>query len=173
MKIKNQQGLAALEVVIVAAIVAIFATIAVPKMARIMDAVQLSYETKRLYSEINFANSFHNLTNFYPGIFNDSIIPDDSRAIKLTTSVKSNKYSLSRTSTSFDTKIRDDHFLEGGIKISHNVDKMKSIIFTPNGPQYAVGGAVSGRFILTSKFGKRSIRIDSVGRVTIKDENQK
>lgn len=65
----NQRGLAILEVVIVAAIVAIFATAAVPKMARILDKAQLDYEMKHLYSTLELGRSISKSSSYNGGIF--------------------------------------------------------------------------------------------------------
>ena len=67
---KNQNGFATLEIILVIGIIAIFSTVAVPKMARILDKVALDYELKHLYSELNFARSIGKSSMIDDGIFN-------------------------------------------------------------------------------------------------------
>ena len=66
---KNQNGFATLEIILVIGIIAIFSTVAVPKMARILDKVALDYELKHLYSDLNFARSIGKSSTFDGGIF--------------------------------------------------------------------------------------------------------
>ena len=69
---KNQNGFATLEIILIIGIIAIFSTVAVPKMARILDKVALDYELKHLYSDLNLARSLGKSSMIEGGIFPNS-----------------------------------------------------------------------------------------------------
>ncbi len=68
-KFKNQRGFATLEIILVVGIIAIFSTVALPRMRIILNKVYLDYEMKHLYSELNFARSIGKSSTFNSGIF--------------------------------------------------------------------------------------------------------
>lgn len=67
----KQNGFATLEIILIIGIIAIFSTVAVPKMKNILDKVALNYELKHLYSELNFARSIGKSSMIEGGIFNN------------------------------------------------------------------------------------------------------
>ena len=157
----NQRGLAALEVVIVAAIVAIFATAAVPKMARILDKVQLDYEMKHLYSTLNLARSLGKNSVFYPVVF--SGIEKQSNNVELqihknNDTVAKNCYEIVRQSTSSTYYM---HYLRNGVTLYFDGSSPLKIHFD-NANQYS--DANSKTITLTSKFGEAYVISNSVGR---------
>lgn len=142
--------------VIVAAIVAIFATTAVPKMARVLDKVQLDYEIKHLYSTLNLARSISKSSRYSSGIFKVSSIRDTHFSFHETgdDSLKK-RYFYTLTLSGSSTFIVHQHNLpekfelhrDGGGNIIHILpDSGKSIIFTLksrfNKKAYVVGTTV-------------------------------
>ena len=162
-KFKPQGGLAALEVVIVAAIVAIFATAAVPKMARVLDKVQLDYEMKRLYSTLNFARSLGKSSTYKPLIFDASLFENQSGAVELQIrndrdTIAKNRYEIWRPASSSVRYYR--HYLSGGVKLDFDGASPMQIHFDKS-PSYS---SMNDTVTLTSKFGKAYVTADSVGR---------
>lgn len=155
----NQRGLAALEVVIVAAIVAIFATAAVPKMARILDKVQLDYEMKHLYSTLNLARSLgkNSAGGSVPSL---EFFPD-----------------IGRYDLKIDEKIFSSHNLPAksmNMSTYSTSGNFQRVVFTPN--NFYLSGisrstkkgftSKSGNIQINSRFGKSArIYFDSVGRI--------
>ena len=66
----NQNGFATLEIILILGIIAIFSTVTLPKISRILDKVVLNYELKHLYSELNLARSIGKSSMIEGGIFN-------------------------------------------------------------------------------------------------------
>ena len=153
----NQRGLAALEVVIVAAIVAIFATAAVPKMARILDKVQLDYEMKHLYSTFNLArsigkNSIYKASGFGGGAQDDEL--------KFIVNKNNNKYHILRGTTSNPYAKYYEHFLPEKFDLKYDGNILQITFNNPS--MYSEG---SKTITLTSRFGyKAKIVANSVGR---------
>ena len=156
-KFTNQRGLAVLEVMIVAAIVAIFATAAVPKMARIIDKVQLDYEMKHLYSTMNLGRSMAKSSSYSYGIFG-ALSKDKVDDPRLYMSTSNRKYQLKFNEWNI---IVQDHKLENGTGFSYAFSNG-----TYNFVKISDNSGDSGTITLTSKFGKKAlVKIDSVGRV--------
>ncbi len=155
-KFKPQGGLAALEVMIVAAIVAIFATVALPKMARVLGKVQLDYEMKHLYSTLELGRSLSKSAQCSPSIFTGYKFGD---FIYFEAYPAKNFYVL-KSNTERDylpvtiTIHRKD--LTGGVKITSDF-KGNGITISPNSNKQGV-------FTLTSKFGEAYVKADTVGR---------
>ena len=155
----NQRGLAALEVVIVAAIVAIFATAAVPKMARILDKVQLDYEMKHLYSTLELGRSISKSSRYNGGIFGTSGIRDTNFSIYEIGNVPAKKYyvyTLTLSDSSSTLTIHRQRLPEK-FTLSSNSSK-KTIQILPDS-----GKSIT--FTLTSRLNKTAYVIgNSVGR---------
>lgn len=58
-----QKGIATLEIILVVLIIAILTTTTLPNIANILDKVTLDYETKRLYTNMRFLQSFDRMAN--------------------------------------------------------------------------------------------------------------
>lgn len=144
----NQRGLAMLEVVIVAAIVAIFSTVAVPKMARILDKVQLDYEMKHLYSTLNLARS---------------VGKNSDGNVKLIVSKKNNKYHIS-SQVGFSSVKYYEHFLPEKFDLSYSGNN-DILQITFNNPSMYSEGSGKKTITLTSRLGsKAKIVANTVGR---------
>ena len=158
-KFKNQRGLAALEVVIVSAIVAIFATIAVPKIARILDKVQLDYEMKHLYSTLNLARSTGKSASYKTSIFENMPSPVNND-IEFVVNAKRNGYFFRRINSE---TVGHEHFLEKDFKISFNKGGLRQFYISGSGDF----SGISGHYTLTSRLGFSTyVYINSVGRVS-------
>ena len=170
---KNQNGFATLEIILVVGIIAIFSTVAVPKMARILDKVCLNYEMKHLYSDLNFARSIGKSSNFNGGIFTDF---ENAAKYKIefwlygeeySSVAAKNHYQIMRPGVSSVPFFR--HNLSNGIKVSPNINGGYSKPLTID--CYNFGS--SRKIILTSKFKEKAyVYIDSVGRVSGSYENR-
>lgn len=153
----NQRGLAMLEVVIVAAIVAIFSTVAVPKMARILDKVQLDYEMKHLYSTLNLARSIGknseggSTLEIYKDIGNYELKIGDKIFSSHNLSAQGMKLSTYSDSGAFQRI----SFTAGNFSLEGTTSKSRPF------------KSKSGRVQITSRFPKSAVRIyfDSVGRI--------
>ena len=168
---KNQNGFATLEIILVIGIIAIFSTVAVPKMARILDKVALDYELKHLYSDLNFARSIGKSSTTNDAIFNSQILSDGSVGIYF--HKRTDNYEIQRTNLSFKDY---NHKLSNGIDLDYDSNltfftlsgvsyKTVSIDYpiTFNNPSRYSNG--SNTITLTSKFGySAQIKFDSVGR---------
>lgn len=167
MKIKSQCGFATIEILLAVAIIAIFSSIAIPNMARLLDKVYLDYEMKRLYSDLNFARAISKSAKVSEGI---PFGVDTSGGVEISiqiygegysaTSMK-NSYSISRNSVSpysyYRHKIKNDIILSFTPKGS-SLD----IEFTDLGKSKLSSNTIT----LTSKFGETAnVIIDSLGRV--------
>lgn len=164
-KFVNQRGLAALEVVIVAAIVAIFTTTAVPKMARVLDKVQLDYEMKHLYSTLNFARSVGKSSAYNPAIFGSKLVDGYSNRIEMnirkgSDTVAKNSYEIQIVGKS---EKYYQHNLRGGVKLIFDGGSPFTVNFD-DANKYS--SANSKTFTLTSKSGKDEAYVvsNSVGR---------
>ena len=163
--LKNQRGLATLEVVLVISIIGIFSSVAVPKMARILDKVCLDYEMKSLYSELNLARSIGKSSTFNGGVFPQ--VEDNQNKIYLWIYGKSygnanarNRYQIMRTSINSTPYHR--HNLSNGIEIDFSRGTEKLEITFDNSSRYSAG---SKTLTLNSKYGDSAqIKFDSVGR---------
>ena len=146
---KNQRGLATLEVILVVTIIAILSTIALPKMARMVDVAQLDYEMKIFMSTLDYAKSLNRNIAYTPEIFSSSLEKPGST---LQLSIKKNPAGY--TLKSDTPNLFEPHNLPTGFSITDTLDG--NIYFTkPN----------NGNVIITSPFGnKRYIIFDTVGR---------
>ena len=162
--VKNQYGFATLEIVMVVAIVAVLSTVAVPKMARTLDKVFLDYETKNLYSELNFARSIGKSSTFEGSLF---AVEDSKHKTEIwiygqnypTNSVK-NRHIIKRTSVTRENFYI--HNLTNDIKLTFNKGNEILKISFDNPSRYS---SFSNTLTLTSKFNRQSkIIFDSVGR---------
>lgn len=167
----NQNGFATLEIILIVGIIAIFSTVAVPKMARILDKVALNYEMKHLYSELNLARSIGKSSNFNASIFNGQIRSDGD--VGLYIYKKDNRYEIQRHNLN---TFSHSHNLSNGITLTFNSSltffslsgvKVKIVSseypITFENPSRYSGG--SNTITLTSKYeNSAQIVFDSVGR---------
>lgn len=162
----KQNGFATLEVILIIGIIAIFSTVAVPKMARILDKVALNYELKHLYSELNLARSIGKSSTYNGWAFPD---PNSQHKIELllysryySNSKIRNRYMIMRQSLD-SSKSYFLHKLTNDIKIEFSGgDKVLRINFS-NPSRFSAG--IQTPLTLTSKYNySAKIVFDSVGR---------
>lgn len=163
-KIPNQRGLATLEVVMVAAIVAIFSALALPQLAQNLDRVQLDYEAKRFSSTANFARDIaKNSSYIHPSIFAGYNGQDGSITLNVrrTRDKNPNSYFIYRNSLG-RTKYRW-HVLPKNFKIEYSGSSAMDFDFeTP--------GQASKTITFISPLGrKKNVISDSVGRFHVEN----
>lgn len=150
-----QKGFVSLEVILAALIVSVLAAVIIPKTDRIIDKVALDYETKRLYTDMRFVQSFDRMTNMLDTHFknaNDNSINMIVRPEGYT--FETNEYS----------KLRGSHDFSYGVNASKKNGTENWILkFNYIGKESSV---VSDHLTLSSRQGKDSsyIVFDSVGR---------
>ena len=144
-----QKGFATLEIVLVIMIIAILATTTIPSAARIIDRVSLDYETKRIYTDLRFIQSFDRMAYMKDSHFDTNY---DER-IKFV--IYSDRYVFEKNS---DGKIYTENYFSKGVMMN----KTKIIIFDDMG---RINPAKSDTLTLSSKFGSpKYFRFDTVGR---------
>ena len=162
---KNQNGFANLEIILILGIIAIFSTVAVPKMARILDKVALNYELKHIYSELNLARSLGKSSTYNGWAFPDS---KSQQKVQLrlygkyyNSDALKNVYQIRRPSAP-SASAHYFHRLTNGITLDFSGgDKVLSIEFDNPG-RYSSG---SKTLTLTSKYeDSAQIVFDTVGR---------
>ena len=146
----NQRGLATLEIILVVMIIAVLTTIAVPKMARLVDKVQLDYEMKIFLSTLDFAKSLNKSAFYNREIFQNTDL-DKVSDVRVNINENLRRYEIKQ-----DSEVLKFHDLPAGFSI-----KRKGSL----GVMINVSEGNSGHIALTSKFGdKRYIYFHSVGR---------
>ena len=144
-----QKGFATLEIVLVIMIIAILATTTIPSAARIIDRVSLDYETKRIYTDLRFIQSFDRMAYMKDSHFDTNY---DER-IKFV--IYSDRYVFEKNS---DGKIYTENYFSKCVMMN----KTKIIIFDDMG---RINPAKSDTLTLSSKFGSpKYFRFDTVGR---------
>ncbi len=162
--LKNQRGFATLEILLVAAIITILSTVAVPKMARILDKVCLDYELKHLYSDLNFARSIGKSSSVNGGIFQleKTYNPVEFWIYSKNYSNVSarNRYQIMRPAVTGLPYYR--HNLSNEINLSLNMSGEYGTPLKINCYVFSEHRTIT----LNSKFGdKAEIRLDTVGRI--------
>ena len=162
-----QKGFATLEIIFAVMIFALLAGAALPNATRVLEISSLDYETKRLYSELRFAQALSRDSKVEtvpmgeiefeskPGVtvminsLNSSIRPDNWKIF---------------CDKDFDDKIlREQHYLRYGEKFSFK-GNLQKISFDSAGHHHT-----KGTLTLTTRSGrdKSSIVFDSVGRILV------
>ena len=152
-----QKGFATLEIILVVLIISVLATAAVPNIVRILDRVALDYETKKIYTDLRFLQSFDRVAYMNDTHFNTA---KDSRVALL---VQPEKYIFRKVSANKDL---DEHYFPNGLTASRNKDeKIWQIKFDDTGRAKSTDDeSISDHLTLTSRFGKTYIVFNSVGR---------
>lgn len=141
-------------------IISALAGVVFPKMARIVDTATLDYEVKKFRSEFLFARSLSRSAKFNATIFSNRI---SSSGEAITFHVRDKSYEINRGTNS----IRGNNLLPKGFSISFQKD-LDTLIFT----QGKIQGGNKGTYNFTSPFNKkRSLVLDSVGRLRIDENN--
>ena len=161
----NQNGFATLEIILIIGIIAIFSTVTLPKISRILDKVALNYELKHLYSELNLARSIGKSATYNGWAFPDS---NSQQKVQLwlyssyyTNSNFRNRYQIMRPVVTLSS-FYYIHKMNNEIKLDFSGgDKVLQIDFD-NPSRYSSG---SKTLTLTSKYNDSAkIIFDSVGR---------
>ena len=144
-----QKGFATFEVVLLMIIIVVMISVALPAAERMIDRVALDYETKRLYTDLRFVQSFDRMTNMRDSHF----LTAEDEAVKVI--IRTNYYRLEKNS---DSKLYAEHYFSNGV----TAGKAKSVMFDDMGK---ITPADSDTLYLTSRLGKKnSIVFDTVGR---------
>ena len=138
-----------MELVIVAMIIAILMSAAIPNAVRILDRITLDFETKRLYTDLRAVQAFDRMTGM-----NDSHFKTNAdESVRL--SILTDKYVIEKNALSV---IYATHYFSSGV----TADRTKIIKFDDMGK---ITPATSETLSLTSRLGvKTAIAFDSVGR---------
>ena len=145
---KNQRGFATLEIICVLIIISVLTTVAVPKMARMVDSAMLDYEMKIFLSDLDFAKALNKNAYYNSGIFDDSNFNDTPHQIFI--DVNKNSYDFRR-----DIKVFASHKLPNGFSYELRYLKPSIDFFKGN----------RGHIIITSKLNNKRYMIrDTVGR---------
>lgn len=149
-----QKGFATLEIFLVIMIIAILATTTIPSAARIIDRVSLDYETKRLYTDLRFIQSFDRMAYMQDSHFKTNY--DE----KVNFVIAPDRYVFEKNS---DGKIYTENYFSKGVTASLNKDKeVWQIIFDD---MDRINPAKSDTLTLSSKFGSQKyFKFDTVGR---------
>lgn len=168
-KMKNQRGFATLEIILAVSIFGIFATFAIPKMARIVDKACLDYEMKHLYSDLNFARSLGKSSTFSSAGF--SQVEKNQQRIEFWIYSKNypsqtakNRYQIMRQAVSSSPYYR--HNLDNNIVLEFlHSDSIKKIAFDNRSYYKDLDKESNQTILLKSKFGYEAKFIfNSVGR---------
>ena len=148
-----QKGFATLEVILAVLIVSLLASAAIPNAIRTLDRVTLDCETKKIYTDLRFLQSFGRMTNMKDTHFSTT----DDNPINLI--VYPERYVFKKVS---DNKIYAEHYFSNYVTASKKSGTgIWQIKFDDMGK---VTPAESANLKLNSRFGKSSIIFDSVGR---------
>lgn len=146
----NQRGLATFEIILVVMIISVLMTVAVPKMARLVDKIQLDYEMKIFLSTLDFAKSLNKNAFYNREIFQYAPL-SNTPDVRVNINENLRRYEIKQ-----DSKVIESHDLPKNFSIKLNSSLANPINFLEG---------KSGHITLTSKFGdKRYIYFDSVGR---------
>ena len=165
-----QKGFTTLEIIMGVLITALLMTTTLPNLNRILDRVSLDYETKRLYTNMRFLQSFdRNFTMNHNADFGDTSKSEDKIQLVI---VGTNLYYFTKSKTPAGDIKR--YYLSNGVTFSQRngatwlmeFDDMGKIKFLEDGTR-----KTSYTFYINSRFGKNSVAIDSVGRFKFKRES--
>ncbi|MBQ6758866.1 MAG: hypothetical protein IKI76_04120 [Selenomonadaceae bacterium] len=159
-----QKGIATLEVILAALIIALLMKIAVPNAARLIDRAALDYETKRLYSELRFLQAMNRSAKFNTTGTGLSDVSGEYVSIKFTTEPPSYQVVRGLDLNVTGKPVRETHYLSYGVKFS---SPSSSINFDSQGK----ASITSNHITLTSRLGNtKKISFDSVGRMQGADQ---
>ena len=164
-----QKGIATLEIVLAVIIIGILAKAAVPNAARIIDAVSLDYETKRLYSELRFVQAAGRSAKIFLTGFSRNDI-ETGEDVYLIIWPRENSYQVFR-GTSEDKPLREKHYFANGVTIKFRENSTFIRIHFDSAGKWNIHSVNSSSskkntLVLRSRLGKEKyIRFDSVGRI--------
>ncbi|MBR4641518.1 MAG: type II secretion system protein [Selenomonadaceae bacterium] len=150
-----QKGFATLEIILMTFIIAVLVSVAIPNALRMIDRAALDYETKKLYTDLRFLQSFERMTTM-----NDSHFTAVERDEVIIMYIYPERYVVQNNSAN---KIYAENFFSYDVTVDKQggTDVWK-IQFDDMGK---VKPAISDSLKLTSRLKKDSyIVFDSVGR---------
>ena len=158
-----QKGFATLEIIFVVLIISLLASATIPNVVRIIDRTTLDYETKKLYTDLRFLQSFERMTNMKDTHFNTT----DDTPINLI--VYPERYILQKD---FPRKIYSEHYFSSGVVSGDSRVGIRRITFDDMGKiKLLLNGKDQPSYTLNlisrlgSRYEKRTaITIDSVDR---------
>lgn len=175
-----QKGFATLEIILSVLIVALLAGAALPNAVRVLEKVSLDYETKRLYSELRFAQALSRDS----AIEKDDVMvatagygkinPSPGATVTIDYSNRPNSWQVRLGTKSSDPLLREVHPLRHGEIFSLTNDSLKKISFDSTGqPKNENDKNADGTLTLTSRTGKYKSKIifNSVGRILVGTEH--
>lgn len=163
-----QKGFATLEIIFAVLIISILVAVTIPNAVHVIDRVSLDYETKKIYTDLKFLQSFDRMTNMKDSYFNTN---DERSVLSLEVIEKNSNYLVRRRS--YPQKTFEQHFMPNGFKYFFDgTDDFSYIKFddmgkprgtpTKNSPN---GHILVGHIRINSRLGKDFyIYFDSVGR---------
>ena len=132
-----------------------------PKMARIVDIAALNYEVRKFQSEFFFSRSLGRSASYEPKIFKYSLT---STGNAITFETYSTNYHIEQNGN----LIREENFLPQRFKIDC-LSGLREVSFNSAGK---IVSGKSGTYTFTSSLNqKRSLRLDSVGRLRVDENN--
>lgn len=164
-----QKGFATLEIIFAVMIFALLAGAALPNATRVLEISSLDYETKRLYSELRFAQALSRGSKVETAPMGGNFVIDPSPAATVTinsldSSIRPDSWQVRLGNTDLDPLLREQHYLRYGEKFSFK-GNLRKISFDSAGKHDANGGTLT----LTTKSGrdKSNIVFDTVGRILV------
>ena len=153
-----QKGFATLEIIFVVLIISLLASATIPNVVRVVDRVALDYETKKLYTDLKFLQSFDRMAHMQDSHFDDVFHPTAFDSL-INLVISPEKYIFKKNS---GVKTYGEHKFSYGVTASKKDDKENwEIKFDDFG---RVSPAESNHIILTSRFGENFFIFNSVGR---------
>ena len=161
-----QKGFATLEIIFAVMIFALLAGAALPNATRVLEISSLDYETKRLYSELRFAQAISRGSNVDTAPMGGKFEIDPSPGVTVTinsSSIRPDSWQVRLGQNDYDPLLREQHYLHYGEKFSFK-GNLRKISFDSAGHHHK-----KGTLTLTtrSRRDKSSIVFDSVGRILV------
>ncbi len=153
-----QKGFATFEIICVIFIIAVLMSAAIPNAVRMIDRAALDYETKKLYTDLRFVQSFDRMTYMQDSHFKTF----DDESVKLV--VYPDRYVFEKNAM---YEIYSEHYFSYGVTAAKRKGTdVWQIKFDDMGkPKNNKDEAISDSLNLISRRGKKnSIVFDSVGR---------
>ncbi|MBR3499149.1 MAG: GspH/FimT family pseudopilin [Selenomonadaceae bacterium] len=169
-----QKGFATLEIIFAVMIFALLAGAALPNATRVLEISSLDYETKRLYSELRFAQALSRDSKVETapmgGKFEFESKPGVTVMINsLNSSIRPDNWKIFRDKDFDDKILREQHYLRNGEKFSFKGNLQKISFDSAGKPKGMNDAAADGTLTLTTRSGrdKSIIVFNSVGRILV------
>ena len=167
-----QKGFATLEIIFAVMIFALLAGAALPNATRVLEISSLDYETKRLYSELRFAQALSRGSKVETAPMGGKFEIDPSPGVTVTinsSSIRPDSWQVRLGQNDYDPLLREQHYLHYGEKFSFKGNLRKISFDSAGHPKDMNNAAASGTLTLTtrSRRDKSNIIFDSVGRILV------